>query len=92
MTQSEAVLAWLREGNSLTALDALQRFGTLRLGARIYDLKRAGHSISKRMVITRSGKIVAEYRLVQTEPVICRAVSANAGASAPYVPGTHSDA
>ena len=92
MSQSEAVLAFLREGNSLTALDALQRFGTLRLGARIYDLQRAGHRIESRMVRTPSGKHVASYTLVLTEPSICRGVTANAGASAPYVPSTHSDA
>ena len=68
MTQSEAVLAWLREGNSLTALDALARFGTLRLGARIYDLQRAGHRIDSRLVTTPNGKRVAEYRLCAEQP------------------------
>lgn len=60
-SQSEKILAWLRSGNTLTPLEALDRFQTLRLGGRIYDLKKAGHDIKKRMVETRSGKHVAEY-------------------------------
>lgn len=66
MTQEAAILHWLRGGNRITPLEALQRFGTLRLGARIYDLRREGHKIATDRVKTPSGAVVASYRIVKT--------------------------
>lgn len=43
--QTERVLQYLRDYGSITQLDALREFGCMRLGARIYDLKRQGHDI-----------------------------------------------
>lgn len=42
MTQTDRILRHLREHGSITPLEALREFGCMRLGARIYDLKRAG--------------------------------------------------
>ena len=39
MSQSQQILAWMQAGNDITPLEAWQRFGCLRLGARVYDLK-----------------------------------------------------
>ncbi len=64
-TQCEAILAWLKEGNALTPLEALTKFGTLRLGARIYDLRGEGNKIDAKRITTPSGKSVAEYRLLR---------------------------
>lgn len=68
-SQRKAIEAFLRGGNSLTALQALNHFGCARLAARIDDLRNAGlpiesHSIA---VTNRDGKRVrvAEYRLAQ---------------------------
>ena len=69
--QREMVLEALERGESLTFLDALSRFGCARLGARVWDLKRAGHDIATEMVTVGDGKHVASYRLVfpvVTEP------------------------
>lgn len=63
MTQEKAILRWLRSGNRITPLEALKRFGTLRLGARIYDLRRNGYNIKTDRVKTRGGAVVASYRL-----------------------------
>lgn len=63
MTQEKMILNHLRSGNSLTPLEALGKFGCLRLGARVYDLKQRGHPIEMKLVETESGKHVAEYRL-----------------------------
>lgn len=63
-TQSDAILAALRGGRSLTPGDALREFGCARLAARIYDLREAGWPIAQEMVEvpTRSGKAhVARY-------------------------------
>jgi hypothetical protein len=61
-TQSARIIDYLATGKPLTPILALRRFGTLRLGARIYDLKRDGHRIKTRLV-ERGGARVAEYRL-----------------------------
>ena len=67
MTHCEQVLAYLKTGRDITPLEALDNFGCLRLGARIFDLKARGHNISRRMieVPTRHGALarVACYRL-----------------------------
>jgi hypothetical protein len=68
-SQRKAIEAFLRGGNSLTALQALNHFGCARLAARIDDLRNAGLPIeSVPVVVTnRDGKRVrvAEYRLAQ---------------------------
>jgi hypothetical protein len=62
-TQANRILAHLRAGNKLTALEALERFGCFRLAARIHELRREGWAIEERTVETRGGKRVAEYSL-----------------------------
>ena len=68
MTQAEMVLRYMEDCGSITPLDALREFGCMRLGARIYDLKRRGHEIEKDTVTAKNryGKNVsfARYRLV----------------------------
>lgn len=61
-TQNTHILKALEEGARLTPIDALRRFGCFRLGARIADLKKAGHKIVTKMV-SKDGKRFAEYRL-----------------------------
>ena len=41
-THTQQIRAVLESGESITPLDALQRFGCLRLAARIKDLRDAG--------------------------------------------------
>ncbi len=63
ISQEKAILDWLQQGNSITPLDALSMFGCMRLGARMWDLGEQGYKIKSRMITTRSGKRVAQYRL-----------------------------
>ena len=66
MTHTKEILNYLESGKPITPVEALSKFGCFRLGARIYDLKEAGHVIHKRMVEvdTRDGPTrVAEYRM-----------------------------
>ena len=60
-TQNELVLAVLKMGGRLTQLEALRRFGIMRLASRVNDLKRRGWPIRKTMVSTPGGSNVAEY-------------------------------
>ena len=65
-TQAKQILNWLKQGHSLTGLDALRRFGCFRLGARIYELKKQNYPITKKMVthtIYGQSKTYASYRM-----------------------------
>jgi hypothetical protein len=67
MSQNAQVLSYLKRWGSLTPLQALRELGTLRLGARIFDLREMGHRIETEHVTvkTRAGKArVARYRLI----------------------------
>ncbi|WP_100137869.1 helix-turn-helix domain-containing protein [Snodgrassella alvi] len=64
-TQTSQILEYLKDGNSITPLDALRKFGCMRLGARIYDLRQDGHVINTRMVKDeKSRRRYARYSLV----------------------------
>lgn len=67
MTQCERVLKYIEDFGSITPVQAIQDLGCYRLGARIWDLKRQGHPITRRMIPgkNRYGESVsfAEYRL-----------------------------
>lgn len=62
MSQETAILKDLKRGRRVTPLVALKRHGCLRLGARIFNLRHAGHDI-QRELISRNGKTYAEYHL-----------------------------
>lgn len=62
-TQTTQILKALKKGARLTPMDALKRFGCFRLGARIADLRKAGHDIKTR-IVHKDGKNFAEYYLV----------------------------
>ena len=65
-TQSNQILEYMRQGNSITPLEALNLFGCMRLDARIYALSQAGHVIHREMVHDkRTGKKYASYRLLE---------------------------
>jgi len=62
-SQNSRILSYLQRGKSLTPLDALNKFGCFRLGARIYDLKEQGHTILSTMTWVGK-KRVARYSLM----------------------------
>lgn len=65
-TQTEQILEYLQKGNSITPLEALNLFGCLRLGARIWDIKnKLGIPVNSKMVKLGNGKSVAEYSLAE---------------------------
>ncbi len=63
-TQSttKKIQAWLLRGHKITSLQALEKWGCMRLSARILDLRRAGMDI-RTTPITRNGKTFAQYHL-----------------------------
>lgn len=60
-SQKQLILDYLLEGNEITPMDALNKFGCFRLGARIADLKKDGYDIKTR--IAKGGKNYAIYTL-----------------------------
>ena len=67
LSQADQILEYLKAGNKITPLEALNMFQCFRLGGRIYDLKKLGHNIEKEMIETSSGKHVAQYFIPRRE-------------------------
>ena len=63
MAQNDMVLGYLQKGNSLTPLEALEKFNCFRLAARVHDLRNSGHNIVATDYETPAGKRVAKYSL-----------------------------
>jgi len=66
-SQNNQILRHLQAGKSITPMDALRLYGSLRLSARIWQLRQKGNPISVRIIPTLTGKRVAEYYLKQTK-------------------------
>ena len=49
MSQYEVVLKHLKEGKELSQLEATKKYGILRLGAIIFNMRRDGYNILTRM-------------------------------------------
>ena len=62
-SQCKAILAHLREGKTITAIEALRLFGCFRLTSRIHDLTKRGVAIKRRYITADSGKRVMEYKI-----------------------------
>lgn len=58
------ILRYLQNGNSITQLEALAKFGCFRLGARIWDIKKMGYKVGKDNLKLPNGKYIAEYKLI----------------------------
>lgn len=63
LSQSNAILHYLQDGNGITPMDALNLCGCFRLSARIADLKKRGYDIVTEKVKVDGGKYVARYHL-----------------------------
>lgn len=66
MSQANLILEALKAGESITPLDALNRFSCFRLGARIFDLRKKGYDIEN--VGTDDGNYAC-YKLKYPNPV-----------------------
>lgn len=64
-TQCNMIADYLQNGYSITSLEALEKFGCLRLASRICDLKEHGLNIGKKIITLPNKKRVCEYFLVR---------------------------
>lgn len=60
-SQKAQVKAWLLAGHSITQLEALKMFGSLRLSAIIFDLREEGLPIVTEKLQVSPKKRVAKY-------------------------------
>ena len=69
MTQAERVLKYMRDFGSITQLEAIRDISCMRLGARIFDLKREGYAIKKETETSKNrygeDTSYARFRLVE---------------------------
>lgn len=56
MTQKELILRHMKEFGSITAWDALMKYGITRLADIIYKLKKDGYEIESEMVVKKKGE------------------------------------
>ena len=59
-SQNKMLKTILDQGTQLSALDALNMIGTMRLAARVYDIKQEGYPVDK-YVREVDGKRVTYY-------------------------------
>lgn len=64
MSKTDRLSSWLRAGRSITPVEALNRFGVMRLAARVHDMRRECLPIITERV-TRNGAHVARYRMAR---------------------------
>lgn len=62
MTQNSILLAALQRGESITTLEAMQRFGCCRLSERVRELEQQGYAIDHAPV-HENGKRYVRYSL-----------------------------
>ena len=63
-TQGDRLIKWLEKGHTITAYEALEKFGIMRLASRIKDIKDAGYNIkSERVRSSDNKKSWARYSL-----------------------------
>ena len=65
MSQSTQIQNHLEQGNTLTAIEALNLFGVFRLSARVKNLRDKGMNIITETV-TKGNKSYAKYRMETT--------------------------
>lgn len=62
-SQASQIAAYMMQGNKITPLEALNLFGSLRLSAIIFVLRKRGYKIQVERVKTNTGKWVAQYSI-----------------------------
>lgn len=61
MTQTEQIKNYLEQGNSLTPLEALDKFNCFRLSGRIHEIRAMGINVASELVSGPNGKKWARY-------------------------------
>ena len=63
-SQKARILEHMRKGHSITPVEALNLYGSLRLGARIAEIRSAGYTVHMKLVKDeKTGKRYAQYSM-----------------------------
>jgi hypothetical protein len=62
LSQNQKLKTILDQGTRISALDALNMIGTMRLAARVYDLKQEGYHIDKYVDDVNSKRVTYYYK------------------------------
>ena len=62
LSQNQKLKTILDQGTRISALDALNMIGTMRLAARVYDLKQEGYPIDKYVEDVNGKRVTYYYR------------------------------
>jgi len=62
MTQSETIVSHLKQYGSITPLEALTRYGIMRLAARVNELRNGGFPITSNIKV-HDGRRYASYSM-----------------------------
>lgn len=68
VSQCASILALLRRGETITQMEALNKFKCFRLASRINDIKKRlepNEEIETVKIVTPTNKRVAQYRLIR---------------------------
>lgn len=85
MSQNQAILDYLKAGNSLTGLSALKLMGTMKLASRISELRDEGFDIKDETIHDKvTGKHYKRYWIEQKE-TYTKAETAQGGDISPKV-------
>ena len=64
-SQNDSIIRYLLAGGTLTALQAKDLFGCMRLAARIDNLLNKGYAIAKQTIRVRGPKHVTRYSIME---------------------------
>jgi len=56
MNQCELILKYMKEHGSITPTEALNHCGSMRLSARIHDLRQLGHNIKMELITVKTAR------------------------------------
>lgn len=62
-SQTDLILEWMLAGNTITQLEALEKFGCSRLASRVSDIRAMGYLVYSDRIKLPNGKFVAQYHL-----------------------------
>jgi hypothetical protein len=63
MSATDRLRKHIESGKAITPMQALDKFGIFRLGARILDFRNEGYNIVTE-IVNKNGKRFAKYKLV----------------------------
>ena len=62
-SQKTRILLYMKAGNKITGMEALNLFDCWRLPARIGEIKKMGFDVNMELITTNTKKVIGEYSM-----------------------------